>query len=224
MFEHFDERARRCVVRTQEETRRLGHAEVGAEHLLLGIAAVDEALVGVAIERLRAALVALDGVGDATPGEWLAFTPEAKAALEGANEQALSRGHTTIDPAHLLLSVLDSEGAARRVLRESELTVADVRERAVAAAGSPQPREAGGAAPAGAGRPDHAEDLRFGHPLTITLGQDPAPIGDLGHPATDAQLLALMLVRDTPAARLLRAHGIDEALLRDALAPPEASA
>ncbi|MDX6274968.1 MAG: ATP-dependent Clp protease ATP-binding subunit ClpC, partial [Frankiales bacterium] len=64
MFEHFDERARRCVVRTQEETRRLGHAEIGAEHLLLGIAAVDEGLVGAGIERLRVSLVAMDGVGD----------------------------------------------------------------------------------------------------------------------------------------------------------------
>jgi ATP-dependent Clp protease ATP-binding subunit ClpC len=199
MFEHFDERTRRCVVRTQEETRRLGHAEIGAEHLLLGIAAVDEALVGTGIERLRAAVVAMDGVGDATPGEWLAFTPEAKAALEGANEQALSRGHTTIDPAHLLLSVLDSEGAARRILRESELTVADVRERATAAAGRP-PRPADGPAPARAGRPDHAEDLRHGHPLTVTLGQDPYPIGDLGHPAVDAQLLALLLVQDSPGS------------------------
>ncbi len=220
MFEHFDERARRCVVRTQEETRRLGHAEIGAEHLLLGIAAVDEALVGAAIERLRAAVVALHGVGDATPGEWLAFTPEAKAALEGANEQALSRGHTTIDPAHLLLAVLDSAGDARRILRESELIAADVRERAIAAAGGPAPREADGPAPTRAGRPDHAEDLRFGHPLTVTLGQDPTPIGDLGHPRTDAELLGLMLVRDTPAARLLREHGIDEAVVRRVLAPP----
>ncbi|MEA2154041.1 MAG: hypothetical protein QOE11_181 [Solirubrobacteraceae bacterium] len=219
MFEHFDERARRSVVRTQEETRRLGHAQIGAEHLLLGIAAVDEALVGAAIERLRAAVVALHGVGDATPGEWLAFTPEAKAALEGANEQALSRGHTTIDPAHLLLAVLDSEGDARRIVRESELTVADVRERAVAAAGD-QARRADGPPPARAGAPDHAEDLRFGHPLTVTLGQDPAPIGDLGHPETDAQLLGLMLVQDSPAAQLLRAHGIDEAAVRSALPPP----
>lgn len=219
MFEHFDDRARRCVTHAKQETVRLGHAEIGAEHLLLGIAAVDEGLVGAGIERLRASVVAMDGVGDATPGEWLAFTPEAKAALEGANEQALSRGHTTIDPAHLLLSVLDSEGAARRILRESELTVADVRERATAAAGQP-PRPADGPAPARAGRPDHAEDLRHGHPLTVTLGQDPYPIGDLGHPAVDAQLLALLLVQDSPAARLLRAHGIDEAGLRQALAPP----
>ena len=157
MFEHFDERARLCIVRTHEETGRLGHEEIGAEHLLLGIAAVDDAIVGVEVERLRAAVVALQGVGPGAEPGWTQFSAEAKAALDGANAQALALGHTTIDPAHLLLAVLDSDGVARRVLRESELTVADVRERAIAAAGRPAPE---GAAPriaarrgAGARRP-----------------------------------------------------------------------
>ncbi len=143
MFDHFDERARLCIVRTQEETSRLGHEEIGAEHLLLGIAAVDEATIGVAVERLRAAVVALQGIGPGTEPGWTQFSAEAKAALEGANAQALALGHTTIDPAHLLLAVLDADGAARRVLRESELTVADVRERAIAAAGHPAPEHGG---------------------------------------------------------------------------------
>lgn len=215
MFEHFDEPARQCIVLTQEETRRLGHPEIGAEHLLLGIAHVDEALVGAEVARLRAAVVGLRGVGEDTAGELLQFTPEAKATLEGANEQALSRGHTTIDPAHLLLAVLDADGAARRVLREADLIVADVRERAEAAAG----RARRPASPASTGRADHERDLREGHAVPVTLGQDPFPIGDLGHPSTDGRLLGLMLARDTRAARLLREHGIDEAAIDAALAP-----
>jgi ATP-dependent Clp protease ATP-binding subunit ClpC len=221
MFEHFDEAARQCIVLTQEEARRLGHAEIGAEHLLLGIARVAEPLVGADVQRLRAAVVAVDGVGDAAPGGMLQFTPEARAALDRANDEALSRGHTTIDPAHLLLSVLDADGVARRVLRETELIVADVRERADAAAGRRKPGLAAPAADA-----DHAEDLRDGHPISVTLGQDTFPIGDLGSARTDARLLALLLAGDTPAARLLRAHGIDEAAVDAALrpdAPPTAS-
>ena len=35
MFEHFDERARRCIVYAQEERGRLGHEELGTVHLLL---------------------------------------------------------------------------------------------------------------------------------------------------------------------------------------------
>jgi len=194
MFEHFDERARLCVVRAQEETSRLGHAEIGAEHLLLGIACVDDGLVGIEVERLRAAVVALSGVGDGTLEDWSQFAPETKAALEGANEQALALGHTTIEPAHLLLAVLDADGAARRVLRESELIVADVRERATATAGRARP--AGGAS-AAVTPPDERD--------------------------VDARLLTLMLVNDTPGGRLLREHGIDEAAVRAALGPPDPS-
>lgn len=178
MFEHFDDAARRSIVLTQEEARRLGHPEIGAEHLLLGIARVDEALVGAAVEPLRASVVALAGIGDGGPGDVLQFTPEALAALEGANEQALARGHTVIGPAHLLLSVLDADGVARRVLRESELIVADVRERADAAARRPPPAD----------------------------------------PRKDLELLAHVLAGGGPAARLLRAHGIDEAAIDAALA------
>jgi ATP-dependent Clp protease ATP-binding subunit ClpC len=196
MFEHFDERARLCIVRTHEETGRLGHEAIGAEHLLLGIAAVDDAIVGVGVERLRAAVVALQGVGPGAEPGWTQFSAEAKAALDGANAQALALGHTTIDPAHLLLAVLDSDGVARRVLRESELTVAEVRERAIAAAGRPAPEGSPSGPPLDEGlRRDDARDLR------------------------DRQMLELMLVEDTPAARLLRAHGIDEAAIREALGP-----
>jgi len=214
MFAYFDDAARQCIVLTQEEARRLGHAEIGAEHLLLGIARVAEPLVGADVERLRAAVVALDGVGDATAAEMLQFSPEARAALEGANQQALQRGHTTIDPAHLLLSVLDADGVARRVLRETDLIVADVRERADAAAGRRKPDVAARATGA-----DHAQDLRDGLPVSVTLGQEAFPIGDLGHPRVDGRLLRLLLVNDTPAARLLRAQGVDEAAVDAALGP-----
>jgi len=214
MFAYFDDAARQCIVLTQEEARRLGHAEIGAEHLLLGIARVAEPLVGADVERLRAAVVALDGVGDATDADMLQFSPEARAALEGANQQALRRGHTTIDPAHLLLSVLDADGVARRVLRETDLIVADVRERADAAAGRPKP---GVAAPASG--TDHAQDLRDGLPVSVTLGQEAFPIGDLGHPRVDSELLRLLLVKDSVAARLLREHGVDEAAVDAALGP-----
>ncbi len=222
MFEHFDDRARQCVARTRDEIGRLGHAEIGAEHLLLGIAAVDDELVGVEVERLRAAVVALQGVGPGAEPGWSQFSAEAKAALEGANAQALALGHTTIEPAHLLLAVLDADGAARRVLRESELTVADVRERALAAAGNPARGGVarGSVAPEDdSSRHDHASDLRAGDPVMVILGADPYPIGDLGNPNVDRYLLELLLVNDTRAARVLREHGIDEAALRAALSP-----
>ena len=235
MFEHFDERARSCIVLAQEEARRLGHDELGTVHLLLGVAGVDDGLLGVELERVRAAVVALLGNGPAQPEGVMPFTAEAKAALEGANDEALKRGHTIIDAAHLLLAVLDAGGGATRALREAGAIPGDVRERANVVAGSaPQPppgatfaAPAPGAPVAPPGsvarreRSDHAEDLRRGDPVPVTLGMDARGIGDLGSPNVDRRLLELLLVNDTRAARLLREHGIDEQRLRDAFGSPE---
>jgi ATP-dependent Clp protease ATP-binding subunit ClpA len=210
MFEHFDERARRCIVYAQEERGRLGHEELGTVHLLLGIARIDEELIGVRAEAVRAAVVAVQGVG--TPASDPApIGADAKAAFERANAQALTLGHTTIDPAHLLLALLEIGGGGARALRESGATPGDVRERAKAAAG--QPRPAMSQAPFGPG--NHVHALRSGHPVAVRLGGDAVPLGDLGHPNLDAALLELLLVNDTLAARLLRAHGIDEQVLRE---------
>ena len=214
MFEHFDDRARRCVVLGQDEARRLGHEELGTVHLLLGVAGVDEGLLGVRIEAVRAAVVALHGSGaprdNADP---LPISAEARDALEGANTQALQRGHTVIDHAHLLLALLEGAGGASRALREAGATPGAVRERAGAVAGAnpqhsckPSERVA-----------DHARALREGHALPVRIGTDAHPLGDLGHPHVDGALLELMLAADTRTARLLRAHGIDEQRVRASL-------
>ena len=235
MFEHFDERARQCVERSEQEARRLGHAELGTVHLLLGIAAVAPELIGLDIEPLRASVVALHGSSPPRSGDQLPISSETKAALEGANARALALGHTTIDPAHLLLAVLDAGGGGARALREAGAPPGAVRERATEAAGNaprepldpvttPPPPKTAAAARDDVGRlerGDHAEDLRHGDPVPVVLGLDARDIGDLGHPSVDGRLLELMLVNDTVAARLLREHGIDESRLRDAFGSPE---
>ena len=232
MFEHFDEHARTCVVLAQQEARRLGHEETGTAHLLLGVAGVAPELIGVDVQAVRAAVVAMQGATAAPIRNWLPFSPEATAALEGANGQALSRGHTVIDPAHLLLALMEAGGRAARALREAGAAPGQVRERAAAAAGSgpqelpdpittpsPQMPLASRGSAGRLERSDHAEDLRNGDPVPVALGMDARGIGDLGHPAVDRQLLELLLVSDTAAARLLRAHGVDEILLREVFGP-----
>ena len=215
MFEHFDERARLCVVFAQEELRRLGHGELGTIHLMLGVARVDNELLGVEVGTLRAAIVALHGIG--TPSDDpVPMSADGKAALEGANAQALRLGHTTIDPAHLLLSLIEVGGGAR-ALREAGAIPSEVRERANAAAGTVR---------ATARQPDdalatHLDDLRAGRPVAVRLGADAYPIGDLGHPQVDELLLELLLVNDTIVAQLLRDNGIDEGLLRATFGPPD---
>lgn len=229
MFEHFDEPARSCVAIAEQEARRIGHDEVGTAHLLLGLAATAPDLLGVPLEALRATVVALQGSGPAPVSGPLPFSAEATAALTGANTQALALGHTTIDPAHLLLALLDAGGGGARAVREAGAIPSELREWARGAAGRPahawsaHPAVDPQAAPRGAPPPrppvparptDHAAALRAGDPVSVALGGDPVPIGDLGHPAVDRRLLELMLVNDTRAAQLLRAHGVDEARLR----------
>ena len=216
MFEHYDERARMCVVLAQEELHRLGHEELGSVHLVLGIARVDGELLGVEVEALRAAVVALHGIG--TPSDDpLPIGADGKAALEGANSQALRLGHTTIDPAHLLLALIEAGGGGARALREAGAIPSEVRERANAAAGM---RRATGRQPDD-GPATHLDDLRAGRPVAVRLGADAYPIGDLGHPQVDAHLLELILAGDTIVAQLLRDQGVDERLLRETFGPPE---
>lgn len=44
MFERFTTRARHAVVNAQEQARALGHARIGAEHVLLGIVSQPESI------------------------------------------------------------------------------------------------------------------------------------------------------------------------------------
>ncbi len=187
MFEHFDEQARLCVVFAQEELRRLGHDELGTAHLLLGIARVDPRLVGAELEAVRAAVVALQGIGTPT-SEAVPISADAKAALEAANRQALALGHTTIDPAHLLLALLEVGGDGARALREAGAIPGEVRERAGAAAGA------------------------AARPAVEPVGPT---IAGIGQPQLDAHVLQLILGAGGRVAQLLREHGIDEGLLRE---------
>lgn len=179
MFEHFDERARRCVVLAEQEARRLGHEELGTVHLLLGVAAVAPDLIGRDLEPLRASVVALHGASPPRSGDGLPISAETKAALEGANARALALGHTTIDPAHLLLAVLDAGGGAARALREAGAPPGGVRERATVAAGT-----AGATAP-GAGD-DPAGDAAL---LALVLRKDGAVAALLRERGIDEALL-----------------------------------
>jgi ATP-dependent Clp protease ATP-binding subunit ClpA len=58
------------------------------------------------------------------------FTPEARAAVIGAQQQARSLDHDRISPAHLLLALLDNDGVAATVLRrigvQRDAVVADL--------------------------------------------------------------------------------------------------
>jgi ATP-dependent Clp protease ATP-binding subunit ClpA len=199
MFERFDEPARMVVVTAQEEARGLAHATIGGEHLLLGVATVDPALLAVGADTLREQVVARSARGQTSSPAQMPFTPSAKKALELSVEEAAYRGEPKVRPGHVLLALLGVDAGARAVLEGLGESVDEVRDRAEAAAHRRSSR-----APE-----DALQALREGFPVIVRLGEG-LPLGDLGNPRVDARLLRAMLVADGRAAALLREHGVDE--------------
>jgi ATP-dependent Clp protease ATP-binding subunit ClpC len=204
MFERFTEQAQQVVTLAHEEVRLMRHERVGTEHLLVGLARVDDDVAsavlrahGLTGEKARAAVVRLAGVGDAGQEGQFPFTPAARDALEATLREALGLGHDKVQPAHLLLGILRQRDAlARRVLNSAGANPTELRAEIVR-------RLAEVSAPA----PEDAVEVRVGD----------VPLGDLGHPRADGRLLLEILERHGAVAAWLRERGIDEDAVRDML-------
>ncbi len=124
MFERFTPRARRTIVRAQEEARDLGHNYIGTEHVLLGLLGVPDGVAARALDRFE---ISLSGVRDEVRARVRAggepvqghipFTPRAKKILELALREALGLGHNYIGTEHILLGLLrEKEGIGPQIL------------------------------------------------------------------------------------------------------------
>jgi len=187
MFERFTDRARRVVVLSQEETRRLGHDNIGTEHLLLGLSEEGTGVGGRALaecgvepDALRAQIEELVGRGTSTPSGHIPFTPEAKKALELSLREALALHHTYIGTEHVLLGVLrENSGPATEALRRLGAEPADIEAKVMALIGE-----------TGAGETAPAGRRRLGM-LRRSVGRSgtlvPAPSPEIGHLTIDAR-------------------------------------
>ncbi|MFI9511078.1 Clp protease N-terminal domain-containing protein [Nocardia sp. NPDC052566] len=119
MFERFTDRARRVIVRSQEEARRLRHDYIGTEHLLIAVFHeaendTESPTALLLVQRGIAPAEAIARVG-LTPGPeqpadaHIPFTKSAKSALEGSLRELIALGGTDITPAHLLLGIIRAE-------------------------------------------------------------------------------------------------------------------
>jgi hypothetical protein len=138
MFERFTDRARNVVRVAQDEARRLGHASVGTEHLLLGLLAEPEGIgaralvaLGRPVDGLRAEVEHAAGRGEGAPAGHLPFQPRSKKVLELSLREALALGHNYIGTEHILLGLVREEGAAARVLVAQGLDLPAVRQEVV---------------------------------------------------------------------------------------------
>jgi ATP-dependent Clp protease ATP-binding subunit ClpA len=215
VFERFSEQARLVVVYAQEEARALGHRHIGAEHLLLGVVGVEEAILPARLDDVRARI----GTG---PGGWsgqIPFTDGAKRTLERALREAQALGDTEIAPAHLLLGMADEPEAVLAAGATSDR----IRVAAMRRLDYPQPSPRRAASPAPPGDPRERarayldSTIAAGGPVPVALGRE--LIGDLGNPVVDATLLLAMLAKDGRSAELLRQRGLDEGAVSDWLGP-----
>ncbi len=126
MFERFTDRARRVVVRAQEEARGLQHNYIGTEHILLALLDERESLAAHALDRfemrpdrIRDEVRAMVGMGEKAPKGHIPFTPRAKKILELSLREALDLHHDYIGTEHILLGVIqEGEGVGAQILKK----------------------------------------------------------------------------------------------------------
>ncbi|MET8250694.1 Clp protease N-terminal domain-containing protein [Micromonospora sp. NPDC005197] len=118
-FARFTPRARNVVVASQEEARASGNAEIGPEHLVLGLLAEPEGLAarvmagrGATPEAVREAVGAVLSPRAEQVPELIPYDARGKKALELTFREALRLGHNYIGTEHILLALLEQEDGA----------------------------------------------------------------------------------------------------------------
>lgn len=109
MTEQFTAQARQAVTTAQDHARALGHGQVDAEHLLIGVSATSRVLeaVGADLAAVTGAVERALPMRDEEPPARLAFTPAAKRVLDRALRHHRRLGHPAISSGHLLLGLLE---------------------------------------------------------------------------------------------------------------------
>jgi len=137
MFERFTDRARRVMVRAQEEASTLGHDCVDTEHLLLALVQEDDGAAAKVLESLSISPEAVRQRVEQATGHRvrpasgpLPFAPRAQEALRLAVRESVQLGHRHIGTEHILLGLRrEGDGVAAQVLASLGADLDQVRER-----------------------------------------------------------------------------------------------
>jgi len=117
-FSRFTPRARKVVIASQQEAHAAKNAQIGPQHLILGLLREPEGLAaraivaqGVLLDTVRRAVTAtLPPAAEEVPA-LIPFTELARKALELTYRQALRMGHNYIGTEHILLALLELENS-----------------------------------------------------------------------------------------------------------------
>jgi len=110
-FDKFSERARRALQAAQEEAARLGHTQITADHLVLGVVRDPAAVARLALGRLH---VNLDELARAATSAAInttlepsdGLTTSARMVIELAVDEARAQNHHFVGTEHLLLGLV----------------------------------------------------------------------------------------------------------------------
>jgi ATP-dependent Clp protease ATP-binding subunit ClpC len=143
MFGRFTERAQKVLALAQEEAVRLGHSNIGTEHILLGLVREGEGIaakaligLGLGLEKIQNEVESLIGRGQGQPTN-IAYTPRAKKVIELSMDEARKLGHTYVGTEHILLGLIrEGEGVAARVLNNLGVSLNKARQQVLQLLGS----------------------------------------------------------------------------------------
>ncbi len=160
MFGRFTERAQKVLALAQEEAIRLGHNNVGTEHILLGlvregegIAAKALSVLGLSPEKIQKEVESLIGKGQESV-QTIHYTPRAKKVIELSMDEARKLGHSYVGTEHILLGLIrEGEGVAARVLNNLGVSLNKARQQVLQLLGSNESSSSSGGSSVNANTP-----------------------------------------------------------------------
>ncbi|MBQ9801528.1 MAG: ATP-dependent Clp protease ATP-binding subunit [Clostridia bacterium] len=118
MANRFTEKAQNTLNNALRFAREMGHTYIGSEHVLLALAAERDSVAaklldkhGVTVEKVKARIAELTGVGSTSNVSPADMTPRTKKIIEGSAMEAARGGQNYIGTEHLLLSLLGERDA-----------------------------------------------------------------------------------------------------------------
>ncbi|UZD47096.1 ATP-dependent protease ATP-binding subunit ClpC [Peribacillus frigoritolerans] len=160
MFGRFTERAQKVLALAQEEAIRLGHNNIGTEHILLGLVREGDGIaakalyaLGLGPEKIQKEVENLIGRGQDT-AQTIHYTPRAKKVIELSMDEARKLGHSYVGTEHVLLGLIrEGEGVAARVLNNLGVSLNKARQQVLQLLGSNESGGHQGSAAANASTP-----------------------------------------------------------------------
>jgi len=148
MFGRFTERAQKVLALALEEAVRLGHKDIGTEHVLLGLIREGEGIaskalqaLGLGLDKIQNEVESLIGRAPEQPANTTNYTPNytprAKKVIELSMDEARKLGHTYVGTEHILLGLIrEGEGIAARIMNNLGISLNKARQQVLQLLGS----------------------------------------------------------------------------------------